>query len=98
MYGCCMVVVTIHGVMVAYGGGGCRRGRGDKEVVAREGKWRRGPGRSGGEEAFWFRPKKPAEKVFRRRRGGGGGSRTAVAAAGGESISEVCVCIKMKMR
>nr|GFA73608.1 hypothetical protein [Tanacetum cinerariifolium] len=36
------------------------------------GEWRGGSDRSGQEELFWFRRKKPAGKVFRRRRRGGG--------------------------
>nr|GFB73206.1 hypothetical protein [Tanacetum cinerariifolium] len=51
---------------------------------AREGRWLSGSDRSEGEEAFWFRRKKPAEKVFRRRRRGGG--RPEAATGFGERI------------
>nr|GFA71649.1 hypothetical protein [Tanacetum cinerariifolium]GFB04587.1 hypothetical protein [Tanacetum cinerariifolium] len=65
-----MKVVVLSSVVVvavaAHGWGG------DSVVVAREGKWCRGSGRSGDYESFWFRRKNPAGKVFRRRPCGGG--------------------------
>nr|GFA63268.1 retrovirus-related Pol polyprotein from transposon TNT 1-94 [Tanacetum cinerariifolium] len=66
--------------LVPLPGGGGWGGCWSRVGEAREGRWLSGSDRSEGEEAFWFRRKKPAGKVFRRRRRGG---RLAVVAGGG---------------